>query len=282
MRLVWALMIVTVAGCMPPSWGANALLHPYRRPLDSSGLPPHDDVVFTSDGLTLKGWLFRTTAPRRGLIVYLHGIGDNRRSGLGIFRRYGPSGWDVFTYDQRAHGESGGTVCTYGYREKQDLSRALDAVGAGRAVVFGSSLGGAVALQAAAEDQRIAAVIAQSAFSDLERIAHERAPWFASETNIVDALDLASAEGGFHVADVSPVRDAKRLTVPVLLVHGADDRETNVAHAEALDAALTAPHVLLIVAGAGHNDVLSSELAWSTITTFLAAVPPDAGEPPRP
>jgi hypothetical protein len=102
------------AACNAPDWGASAILHPSRRPFAAErGHPVSADtkqcvpaqpetLAFESDGLRLEGWLFRTRAPRRGLIVYLHGIADNRRAGVGLARRFLPRGYDVFAYDARA------------------------------------------------------------------------------------------------------------------------------------------------------------------------------------
>ena len=92
--------------------------------------------------------------------------------------RFSARGFDVVAYDSRAHGDSGGNVCTYGFYEKRDLQRVLDVLESGPVIVIGSSLGAAVALQAAAEDRRITAVVAAESFSDLRTVAPERAPWF--------------------------------------------------------------------------------------------------------
>ena len=73
----------------------------------------------------LKGWQCRTSAVRLGTLVYLHGITDNRTSAAGIIERFGRRGFDVVAYDSRAHGESEGEACTYGFFEKQDLHRVL-------------------------------------------------------------------------------------------------------------------------------------------------------------
>ena len=99
----------------------------------------------------------------------------------------------MLAYDSRAHGESGGDACTYGFYEKKDLSRAIDRLGGGPVLAFGISLGAAVALQSAADDPRIARVVAVSAFSDLRTVAAERAPFFASRGNIAEAFRLAEA-----------------------------------------------------------------------------------------
>jgi len=264
--------------CMPPEWGANALLHPTRRPLVvAADLPPHEDVVVRSDGLALRGWLFRGRGTRRGLIVHLHGVADNRASGVGLARRFGPQGYDVFTYDSRAHGESQGDACTYGFYEKRDLSRALDALGADGAVLFGSSLGASVALQAAADDPRVRGVIAQSPFSDLETVARERAPFVATEAEIAEAFAIAEQRGHFRIAEVSPRAAAARIRVPVLLIHGADDRETLPAHSQRIYEALRGPRQLLIVPGADHNDVLRGEDVWREIETWLSGLPTAPG-----
>ena len=269
-RLV--LLGALTAACLPPEWGANAILHPTRHaPVGGADLP-HEDVLFLSEGLWLKGWLFRATAPRRGLIVYLHGVADNRRSGVGLARRFVPKGYDVLAYDSRAHGESEGRDCTYGFYEKRDLPRALDAVRADRAVLFGASLGAAVALQAAPDEPRVRGVIAQSSFSDLEIVIRERAPWIATRAEVDEALAIAEKRGHFKVAGVSPREAAARIHVPVLLIHGLEDRETPTAHSQKIYDALAGPRRLLLVPGAGHNDALGSADVWREIEAWLAAL----------
>jgi pimeloyl-ACP methyl ester carboxylesterase len=240
---------------MPPSWGASALLHPIRRSPGPPPALPHEPIAAGSDGILLEGWRFPARAPARGVtLVYLHGIGDDRVSGTWLAERFTARGLDVVAFDGRAHGASGGEACTCGVLERRDLSRVLDAAGARSAVLLGVSLGAAVALQAAPEDPRVAAVVAVAPFSDLETVARERAPWFASARQVNEALAM---EGGFRVADASPVRAAERIGVPVLLVHGADDRETPPAHSRRIAARLRGPHVLRVVEGAGHGDALA-------------------------
>lgn len=254
---------------MPPSWAANALLHPPRRPVTRVPAVKYEKVDLDV-GVHLAGWLFRTERPRRGLLVYLHGVGDNRESGIGVAAHFNAQGFDVLAYDSRAHGESGGDACTYGYYEKKDLTRVLDQLGGGPVLALGVSLGAAVALQAAADDPRIALVVVVSPFSDLRTVGAERAPFFASRANIAKAFELAEAEAAFRADDVSPVAAAARIRVPVLVVHGADDRETRPAHSERIYAALPGPKKLLLVPGAGHNDALTAD-AWRAIDGWVAA-----------
>jgi hypothetical protein len=84
-----AIAAIAVVACMPPSWGAGALLHPMRRPLRTSPALAHRDVVVDAgDELVLRGWLFPANGVRRReTIVYLHGVADNRESGTWIAER---------------------------------------------------------------------------------------------------------------------------------------------------------------------------------------------------
>jgi alpha-beta hydrolase superfamily lysophospholipase len=253
------------------------LLHPYRRTEVRDPALPHESVDLAGDGVTLKGWIFRTaTARRRGTVIYLHGLADNRGSSAGLARRLGPRGFDVVAYDSRAHGQSGGDACTYGYYEKRDLARVLDRLGdgAGPFVLFGNSMGAAVALQEAADDRRIAAIVAVAPISDLRTAVFERAPFIASRRNVEDALRIAESRGSFEVAAVSPVAAATRVRCPVLLIHGARDRETPPAHSQRVFAALASPKKLVLPATAAHNDALTAE-AWKEIDAWLDAwLPP--------
>jgi pimeloyl-ACP methyl ester carboxylesterase len=280
--------VVGSVGCVQPSWGAQAILHPSRRAL---GPPPdlaYREVVFTNGDVTLKGWFFpasgRAEKPRP-LLVYLHGSADNRRSGIGLAQRFGPRGYDVLTYDGRAHGESGGAACTYGVHEKHDLVAALDAVGAHETVLFGSSLGAAVALQAAPLDPRVRGVIAQSSFSTLRRVVHDRSRLLrlVMRPGGVDAaIAAAEQEGGFRADEASPLAAAAQIRVPVLLIHGTADRETSSRHSQEIYEALAGSQRrgssspldprLLLVKGAGHNDVLGREEVWREIEAWLTLI----------
>ncbi|MGH9314292.1 MAG: alpha/beta hydrolase [Vicinamibacterales bacterium] len=257
-----------LAGCAPSSWAAGALLHPSRRPVDRIPSGPVESFTVEGAGVSLKGWRFAARGEPRGTLVFLHGVADNRAAGIGIAQRFTARGFDVIAYDSRAHGESTGDACTYGYYEKTDLGRVLDTVGATPIVVLGHSLGAAVALQAAADDKRISSVVAVETFSDLRTVARERAPFVLTRAMIASAFAQAEARGAFKVDDVSPVAAAARIRVPVLLVHGADDRETTADHSRRVFDALVGPRRLILVPKAGHNRSLSGEV-WTQIEDWI-------------
>jgi hypothetical protein len=100
-----------------PAIGAGALLHPFRR--SAAGRPPDscEAALFDGVGVQLKGWRCRATGDppslgarrdgvggtgRRGTLVHLHGMADNRASAAGIIDRFSRRGFDVIAYDSRA------------------------------------------------------------------------------------------------------------------------------------------------------------------------------------
>jgi pimeloyl-ACP methyl ester carboxylesterase len=263
-------LAVATVTCQLHTIGASALLFPARQVTRAATPPACADKTFIGvNGVRLVGWHCASQSqPRRGVVVYLHGIADNRSSAAGIVGRFTSRGFDVIAYDSRAHGASEGEHCTYGYFEKADLQRVLDQSGAERAIVIGHSLGAAVGLQTAAIDSRVRAVVAASTFSDLRTIATERAPFIFSKRSIGSAFSRAEQDAKFRVDDVSPLAAAAAITIPVLLVHGEADRNTSPAHSSRVFDALRGPKQLLMVPAAGHNDVLNGGV-WRRIDEWV-------------
>jgi len=188
-----------------------------------------------------------------------------------VIDRFAPRGFDVLAYDSRAHGESPGDICTYGFFEKLDLHHVLDSVGSGPIVLLGTSLGAAVALQEAAMDPRVTTVIAAETFADLRTVATERAPFFFTPGIVARAFQMAEQQGRFQVDAVSPEAAASKIRISVLLVHGAADAATPPEHSRRVLAALAGSKRLILVPGAGHNESLRGEV-WPEIERWLEDV----------
>jgi pimeloyl-ACP methyl ester carboxylesterase len=266
--LLAGVLIVAVA----PSIAAGGLLHPIRVALYTTRPAGCVDREFAGDGLTLRGWFCAASADRRGTAIYLHGVADNRSSGIGVIDRLRRHGYDVVAYDSRAHGESDGEACTYGFYERRDLARVIETVPPGPVVLFGNSLGAAVAILAAVGNPRVTAVVAAEAYSDLRTIAMDRAPRVLPALLLDRAFRVAEERGRFEVARVSPVEAASSLRVPVLLIHGADDVDTPPDHSRRILSALAGPKRLVLVPHAGHNQSLRDSAVWTDIEQWLASL----------
>jgi pimeloyl-ACP methyl ester carboxylesterase len=255
--------------------GPLILLQPHRRTKEwyakftqeleprNKGIPQEDLWIVTPDGVRLSCWLVKCKKAR-GTVIYLHGVGDCRIGGVELSAFLFSQGYNVFLYDSRHHGESGGKYCTYGFLEKHDVSTAIDYLqqredfDVGKVGVFGTSMGAAVAIQAAAVDARIASVVAEASFTTLRSIAVDyqrrliKLPWHFLR-NVAFARSQKVA--GFKARFVVPVEDVKKLHCPILFVHGLDDTFIDVQHSKELFRLAPEPKELLLIDGANHNNV---------------------------
>jgi len=175
-------------------------------------------------------------------------------------------------------GASGGRATTIGYRERADLRRAIDllaARGFGEVGVFGFSLGGAVALLAAAEDPRIRAVAAYAPFADLKALGYELYGWlWVLKYPFVGLLrGWSRLFLGHDITTDSPERAAAKLTIPVLLVASREDEQIPFEHAERLRRAL-APnaHAQFVTMDRGRHGELPAGFEARLAQFFLLYV----------
>ena len=239
------------------------------------GLAVEDVTITTDDGLRLAAWL----VPRRGApaVVLLHGYPADRADMLPIAAGLAPR-FTVLLLDQRYFGRSEGRLTTLGFKERRDLARALDylaARGFGAVGVFGFSLGGAVALLAAADDARIKAVAAYAPFADLRLLGHELYAWLwllkyplVGMTRVWSRLFV-----GHDIPRPAPVEAAARLAVPVLLIASREDEQISFAHAERLREALAGnPRAEFVFTARGRHGELTPDFAVRLARFFLLYV----------
>ena len=258
------------------------ILHPIRRPLTAPEIAQaeqsfarlhaarEDFDVYAPDGVLLRGWKVHSADPNGDWVLLLHGRSQNRLNMMGYATFLLASGYNVVLMDARAHGESGGTISTYGYLERHDSQAILDALAASenvnRVFALGESMGAAVALQSAAIDARIAAVVAEGAFRNLHEVIFDyaglRLSAFLGKTLFrpaaIMAVHEAEQQGGFRFDDVSPEESVAVRTFPVLIISGLSDHNVPRRHAEAIFLAAKGPKELWLVPGARHQKAIQT------------------------
>lgn len=214
-----------------------------------------EDAYFTSDDdVTLHGW-YCPAPPRtanvlgqgpRPVFFYCHGNAGNlsdRAPALRIWQEV--LGADVFIFDYRGYGRSGGRPSEAGlYRDSRAAYRWLTeqkGVDPARIVLRGGSLGGAVALELGLEAEH-RCLILESTFTSLPDVAKGLYPWMPVH---------------FFMATRFPNRERiARYRRPVLLLHGTQDSLVPVEQSRELFSLANEPKTLFEVEGADHNDTL--------------------------
>ena len=116
-----------------------------------------------ADGVTLAGWFIPPTAPQRATVIVLHGGSANRLQSTWYVEKLAQAGYGVLTYDQRALGESTGTVQSNGWLDARDIPYVVDFLTAQPEVdperigAAGLSLGAHILIIAGPDEPRIKA-----------------------------------------------------------------------------------------------------------------------------
>jgi pimeloyl-ACP methyl ester carboxylesterase len=160
-----------------PLVSAMRALHPNRYPLSVSptevGQPYENVTLTTNDDLKLSGWYI--PSKNGAAVIALHAYNGDRSGTIYHADLLADHGYGVLMIDLRAHGQSEGELFPLGWDADRDVYAALDylqsrpGVDPERIGVLGLSIGAEVALQAAARDSRIQAVVAEGASSQTFR-----------------------------------------------------------------------------------------------------------------
>jgi pimeloyl-ACP methyl ester carboxylesterase len=243
------------------------------RPAKSNPFPKPEDFslnyerisIRSRDDLHLKGILVRSnTDQQKGTIILVHGIRARKEMFLTVAKQLADSNYNSVIMDLRAHGESEGKYCTFGYLEKEDISILVDTLMKRERInknlgIWGQSLGGAVALQAMAINPEIKYGIIESTFSDFNLIVHDYFRYFMSFdipflTNYF--IYRAGKITTFDPKDVKPHKYARKIKQPVLMVHGCKDERISIEYGKKnFDNLTSTDKVFIEIPDAGHMDL---------------------------
>jgi uncharacterized protein len=278
-KLLVLLVAVWVAGS---AIAEAAMLHPRHWRIGPSPAAlgyAYRDVAFKSDGLTLRGWWI--PGDRHQTVVMIHGWTSSRAEPMSKAGYLLAAGYNVLVFDLRGHGASDGNYTTMGYKEVDDVHAAVALAqqlepGAPIALI-GYSMGAALAVEEAARNPAVAAVVEDSGFSSLSAV-------FSADFSRLFLglpamplgfayLTIAQHDLGFNPDAVRPVADAAHLGKPLLAILGTADQEVPPAEGYAIFKAANGPKQLLVVPGAGHTQEYFVEpgVYKATVLAFLAS-----------
>ena len=221
---------------------------------------PYEAVRFqAADGVDLSGW-FVPAEGSRGVVLFCHGNAGNishRMDTIGILHRLG---FSTLIFDYRGYGQSEGKPTEQGtYLDAEAAYRYLvqqRAVDPGEIIIFGRSLGGAIAAWLA-QEHTPQALIMESTFTSVPDMAARLYPFFP--------VRLLSRFRYNAVGYVS------RVSCPVLIVHSRDDEMIPFSHGRRLFEAASEPKEFLEIRGTHNEGFISSADRYEEgLASFLA------------
>ena len=239
------------------------MFYPTRRLAASPasfGLDATELSVVAEDGVRLHGWWIRGAGRR--VLLYFHGNAGNAADRLERARAlHDRFGLDIFLVDWRGYGRSEGSPSEEGLqRDGRAVYRT--AIEAGfhpdQIVLFGESLGGAVAIELGAK-WACAGVVLETPFLSARALARVHYPWVPLSL----VQDRWNNEA--RVADIP---------VPKLFLLAERDEVAPASQGRRLFETARGVRELLVVPGAHHNDVwiVGGDVYWKAWEKFLALV----------
>jgi fermentation-respiration switch protein FrsA (DUF1100 family) len=208
-------------------------------------LPGARDVrLVTDDGLELNAWLVPATTADRGVTVLVaSGNGGDRSLRSPLARALAARGVSVLLFDYRGYGGNPGSPTEQGLALDVRAAHRFLVGQAGvppeRLLYYGESLGAAVVTELAAE-RPPAGLVLRSPFVDLVSVGRAHYPFLPVRLLLRDRYALAEQLG--------------RVTVPTVVVYGANDTIVPPEQSVAVAAAAPGPTRVVRVDGADHND----------------------------
>jgi fermentation-respiration switch protein FrsA (DUF1100 family) len=264
-RLALLIACGMLAGC------TSVFLYPDRERYfaeRSLGTPAEDVWIGAPDGKRLHALYLPAQGRPRAAVLFLHGNAENLSSHVFAVNWLPAQGYGVLALDYRGYGQSQGEADVDAVHE--DAQAALDWLAQREAlplIVYGQSLGGSVALRLAAQTPqrgRIAAVVAESAFSSYRRIAREKLAqaWPTWPLQWPLSFLVSDRWSAIDVVDrISPI--------PLLLIHGQRDVIVDWHHSERLYAAARDPKDLWLIPEGRHTDAMRAEAQRTRLVGFL-------------
>ena len=247
--------------------------------------PSQRVTIRARDGVRLSG-RFYDAENRRGIVIMCHGYRSLAENDFSCSSEYIHNlGYAMLLIDQRAHGKSGGTVITFGVRERWDVIEWAGYMASrfpGEKIVLeGLSMGASTVIMAAGEKlpDSVVGVMADCGYtSPGEIIYHVIRDTFRLPVGFFYPLVRLAGRmyGGFDIEECSAREAAGRARLPALFIHGEADDFVPCDMGRANFEAWAGPKKLVTVPGATHgiSYLVETERCKREISGFLESVCP--------
>ena len=219
----------------------------------------YEDITLTTeDNEEIKSWFIPHNNPRATLL-FLHGNGGNLSSRLDSINIFHQLGLSVFIIDYRGYGDSSGIATENGtyidaetafYFLKNEKNISEDDI-----IIFGRSLGGAVAIWLAKKYKSLALIV-ESSFTSIIDMGKHNYPY----------LPITILANIYYPS----IERVPNIDIPILLIHSKEDDIVPYKFGRALFEAANEPKHFLEIYGLHNDGYLTSGAVYTEgIDKFL-------------
>jgi fermentation-respiration switch protein FrsA (DUF1100 family) len=206
------------------------------------GIPFEDIYITTKDNVRINAW-YVPHPQGKATLLWFHGNGGNLGDRVDQLKKFHPAlPVHILMVDYREYGRSFGEVSEQG--TYLDAEAAFDYLqttkpNPGKMIIYGQSLGAAVALELTLR-RPVNALILEAPFLSIREMAKVHYGWLPV--------------GGLITTQYDNIGKMGKVRVPVLILHGDRDETAPYTHGQRLFSAANEPKRLFTIVNAGHND----------------------------
>lgn len=223
--------------------------------------------ILSFDGLKLKGIFLPAEQKTDKIILAVHGFRVNAMKDFaGLVYFYHQQGYHVLLVDDRAHGASEGKYIGFGCLDREDCYRwihYLDQRFQGKCSIFlhGISMGAATVLMTSSMNlpRSVKGIIADCPYTSIwEEFCYlterEKKSWLIMYPIMKLAGKICKVVAGYEYDEISSAEEVKDTKIPILLIHGKEDRFVPPSMSEKIYNNCVSEKKLLIVPNAKHAE----------------------------
>lgn len=252
-------------------WQRGLIFHPNNYMVETPrdrALAYSDQWIAVGDG-KVHGWWIPGASAKAPAILFFHGNAGTISTDLSHIARLHAAGFAVLAVDYRGYGSStrASPSETSVYADARAAwTRLLQlAPGASRHMLYGHSLGGAIAIDLASHVPDVDALVVEGTFSSVAAVARTSFPrWWPISLLVTQRF--------------ASDRKVEGLRMPKLFIHCTDDEVISAALSEALYQGAPQPKTQLVIPGGSHNDCPSfAPAAWAAAMQRIGTRPQSGG-----
>jgi pimeloyl-ACP methyl ester carboxylesterase len=271
--VLWTALAILMAWAMlrPSRMSAGkAIYHLQRLSPGDLGLAFEEQTFIVRDKhngqkLNIAGWWIPASSATDKCVMLIHGYADAKVGSIAWAPMFHDLSFNILAIDLRAHGDSGGRFSTGGFFERDDVDQVFDQLlnlypaQTSRMILFGISLGAAVACAVALERQDILAVILESPYTDYEKAVAAQIRLLGVPGGLLLRAAMMTAQwiSGATFAAVRPIDLIAKLKCPAMTIVGSEDELLDAADFRLLEAATGPSSVFWLIENAGHLQAMA-------------------------
>lgn len=220
-------------------------------------------TITSDDGLELSAIYIPAASPSQKVAIMAHGYTGNLNQMSSYAKLFYDMGFAVLAPDARGHGTSEGSYIGFGWHERNDFLRwinlMIDRHGSDTQIaLFGISMGAATVMNVSGEElpPNVRVIVEDCGFTSVAaELAYQlkqtyRLPPFPL-LHITSLITRIRA--GYWFEEASPLKQIKKNRLPILFIHGEEDRFVPTKMVHQLYAACSAPKELYLAPDADHG-----------------------------